>query len=144
MVAVAEITKILGGVPVLKRRVQSVADLEHAVDEGLPKATLEHTVNAVVVDRREALRVRNQVVPPATYKRRKRLLSLEESQRVERLARVIATAFYIWHDHDAARQFLLTPHAWLEHRTPLDVAATDLGARRVEDLLWGLFHGLPV
>jgi uncharacterized protein (DUF2384 family) len=31
----------------------------------------------------------------------------------------------------------------LEGRTPLEVAFTELGARRVEELLWKLFYGLP-
>jgi len=42
-----------------------------------------------------------------------------------------------------ARRFLHEPHAMLEGRSPVSVALTELGARRVEDLLWRLFHGLP-
>jgi hypothetical protein len=32
----------------------------------------------------------------------------------------------------------------LDNQPPLDFAATDLGTRRVEDLLWKLEHSLPV
>lgn len=143
MVAVAEITKVLGDTT-LKRRLHSIADLEHAVEDGLPKSTLDNTVRAIVTDRTEAQRVRNRIIPPATYKRRRSTLNGEESQRVERLARVIATAFYVWDDHAKAQRFMLSNHSLLEGRRPLDVAVTDLGARRVEELLWGLFYGLPV
>jgi uncharacterized protein (DUF2384 family) len=31
----------------------------------------------------------------------------------------------------------------LEGRTPLEVSLTELGARRVEELMWKLFYGLP-
>ncbi len=31
----------------------------------------------------------------------------------------------------------------LEGRPPVSVALSELGARRVEDLLWGLYYGLP-
>jgi uncharacterized protein (DUF2384 family) len=34
-------------------------------------------------------------------------------------------------------------HPLLDGRTPLDVAMTELGARRVEELLWKLFYGVP-
>jgi len=67
----------------------------------------------------------------------------QESERTERLARVVATADYVWDDTDAARRFLHEPHPMLEGRAPLDLALSELGARRVEDLLWRLFHGFP-
>ena len=34
-------------------------------------------------------------------------------------------------------------HPELEGRAPLELALTELGARRVEELLWKLFYGLP-
>ena len=42
-----------------------------------------------------------------------------------------------------AREFLNTSHPLMEGRTPLDVSMTELGARRVEELLWKLFYGIP-
>ena len=59
------------------------------------------------------------------------------------LAAFVATTAYVWNDEEDAREFLSTPHAELEGRAPLDVALTELGARRVEELLWKLFYGLP-
>ena len=56
---------------------------------------------------------------------------------------VVATAEYVWDDAEEARRFLHEPNPLIEGRTPLEVALTELGARRVEDLLWQLFHGLP-
>jgi putative toxin-antitoxin system antitoxin component (TIGR02293 family) len=49
----------------------------------------------------------------------------------------------VWDDEADAREFLNTPHPLLDERAPLDVAMTELGARRVEELLWQLFYGLP-
>jgi putative toxin-antitoxin system antitoxin component (TIGR02293 family) len=144
VIAAKRIASILGGEPVLKRRVRSLTDLARAVAEGLPKASLERTVCHVLPDRREARRVIARIVPPATFKRRKSVLKPEESEKVERLARVIATAEEVWDDEQDARQFLTSPHALLESERPVDVAQTELGARRVEELLWQLMHGLPV
>ncbi len=85
----------------------------------------------------------DRLVPKATYKRRKSFLSPTESERIERLARVIATAEYIWDDSEAARQFLPTPHSLLDQQIPCDVAMTELEARQVEEILWKIFYGLP-
>lgn len=83
------------------------------------------------------------VVAPATFKRRTRLTPAE-SERTERLARVIALADAIWRDEDATRAFRNRSHPMLRDETPLQVARTELGARRVERLLHEVEHGLPL
>ncbi|WP_059414266.1 antitoxin Xre/MbcA/ParS toxin-binding domain-containing protein [Cupriavidus basilensis] len=122
----------------------SFAELDAAVREGLPKAALRESVAHVArsVEQRRALMAR--IVPEATYKRRRERLSPDESEKTERLARIFASANLVWDDEDDAREFLNTPHPLLEGRTPLDVGMTELGARRVEELLWKLFYGIPV
>lgn len=75
-------------------------------------------------------------------KRRTRL-SVAESERTERLARVIAATEYAWNDKEDAREWLTKPHLELSNRTPLESAMSELGARRVEDLLDRLFYGIP-
>jgi putative toxin-antitoxin system antitoxin component (TIGR02293 family) len=56
---------------------------------------------------------------------------------------VMANAEYVWDDREDARRFLTTPHPALRHKTPIDAAMTELGARQVEELLGQIFHGLP-
>ena len=85
-----------------------------------------------------------KVVPQATWKRRTKKLSVDESERTERLARVLAQAEYVWDDRDQAREWMSKPHRELGGCAPLEVARTELGARRVEELLDKLFYGLPV
>jgi putative toxin-antitoxin system antitoxin component (TIGR02293 family) len=84
-----------------------------------------------------------RVVPEATYKRRSRL-TVVESERTERLARVIATAESVWGDADDAKTWLNTAHPELDGQMPLEAAFFELGARRVEELLARLEYGLPV
>lgn len=67
-----------------------------------------------------------------------------DNEFTERVARVIATAERVWDDRDGARRFLLTPNANFEGERPIDMARSESGARRVEELLWQIFHGLPV
>jgi putative toxin-antitoxin system antitoxin component (TIGR02293 family) len=90
------------------------------------------------------LRFIYRVVPEATFKRRKDRLSEVESERTERLARTIATAEFVLTDKEMARQFLINPHPMLNGKSPIETALSELGARQVEQLLFGIFYGLPV
>ncbi|KAF1026354.1 MAG: hypothetical protein GAK40_01261 [Burkholderia plantarii] len=121
----------------------SLAELEAQVREGLPKSALATGIDHVAMDAEARRALRARIIPEATYKRRRDRLTADESEKTERLARVFATAAYVWSDADDARAFLATPHPLLEGRAPLDVALSELGARRVEELLWQIFYGLP-
>jgi putative toxin-antitoxin system antitoxin component (TIGR02293 family) len=135
---------VLGGKPVLRKSVSSIDDLEEIVEEGLPKTALRAAVRRVFVVAREANRYLYRIVPEATYKRRNGRLRSSESQRTERLARVIASAESVWEDQEDAREWLTKPHPELGGRTPMECALTELGARQVESLIDRLQYGLPV
>jgi putative toxin-antitoxin system antitoxin component (TIGR02293 family) len=143
MIPVSYIADVLGGQTILGRRLGSLATLDDAVAQGLPKATLRRTVSRIFASKIEQRRLMNRIVPEATFKRRRDRLSAAESQRTERIARVIANAEYVWGDREDARRFLTTTHPALRGKAPIDTAMTELGARQVEDLLGKIFHGLP-
>jgi putative toxin-antitoxin system antitoxin component (TIGR02293 family) len=144
MIEARRIAEVMGGRSVLGRVVASIEDLEEIVGEGLPKAALRITVCRVFAAGREANRCLYRIVPEATYKRRRGKLRVVESERTERLARVIAAAGAVWEDQDDAREWLTTPHPELGNRTPIECALAELGARQVESLLDRLQYGLPV
>jgi putative toxin-antitoxin system antitoxin component (TIGR02293 family) len=134
------IAEILG----LGASVRTVGELESAVAAGLPKRALERLSARLYEDRRLASAYKFEVVPKATWKRRSKRLSVVESEKTERLARVLAAAEHVWDDREQAREWMSKPHRELNAQTPLEAARTELGARRVEDLLDKLFFGLPV
>jgi len=140
MISPESIAEILG----LGASVRTVGELELAVSEGLPKRALERLSARLYEDRRSASAYKFKVVPQATWKRRSKRLSVNESEKTERLARVLAAAEYVWDDREKAREWMSKPHRELNGQTPLEVARTELGARRVEDLLDKLYFGLPV
>ena len=142
MIRPDDIANVMGGKAILGRTVRSIGELDRTVASGLPKRALRSTAERIASLPAEARRVMYQVVPEATYKRRTRLSRLE-SERTERLARVIAAAEYVWDDREDAREWLLHPHPELGSRTPFESAFTELGARRVEELLDRLFYGIP-
>ena len=143
MIAPDRIAEIMGGLGVLGRRLASIAALSEAVSNGLPKAALRQTVGHIYEDRSERRQLMNRIVPEATFKRRRERLSVAESERTERIARVMAGAEFVWGDSKDARRFMTTPHPALRGRTPLDTAFSELGARQVEEILDRIFHGLP-
>jgi putative toxin-antitoxin system antitoxin component (TIGR02293 family) len=131
---------------ILGLKAEEGADMRHlaaAVERGLPRSALMRTVAraGLTGKARDALMYR--VVPLSTLKRRTRLKT-HESEKTERLARVIALAELLWDDQEAAQEFLNTPHPELDGRTPLECAASELGAREVEDLVMRALYGLPV
>ena len=140
MIQADKIAAVMG----LTSRIHSLSDLTEAVLRGLPKKTLMTTIKHLTHDASMVKIISNQLVPSATFKRRIGLLNTQESERVERLARVYATALDVWDDEEDTRQFLITPHAMLNQKRPMDVAFTELGARQIEAILWNIKYGLPV
>jgi putative toxin-antitoxin system antitoxin component (TIGR02293 family) len=134
---VREVARVMYGAGRGVPQINSIVDLRHLVEEGLPKETLRNTVSRILGPS-EAKKFMNRVVPPATLSRRTKLTS-EESARVERIARVIATAEHIIGED--AREFLTRPHPVLGS-SPLELSTSELGARQVEDLLWRLYYGV--
>lgn len=120
-------------------------DLIGAVLAGLPKQTLTSVVRAATLNASEALAVRRRIIPDATWKRRTVRLSPDESDRTLRLARLVALARHVWHgDSAGAVEFLSTPRAELQGRTPLECSGTDVGSRLVEDCLLGILYSIGV
>lgn len=137
------IGEVLGGRRVLHRPVTSLLELNRAVERGLPKSTLRNVVEHVFDDAAGQRALMHRIVPEATYKRRRERLSPVESERTERLARVVALAEEVWGDRGQARRFLTTPHPELGGKAPLDAALTELGARQAEEIMARILYGLP-
>ncbi|WP_338418462.1 antitoxin Xre/MbcA/ParS toxin-binding domain-containing protein [Burkholderia cenocepacia] len=121
----------------------SLIELEARVSEGLPASALLVCVESVTVSVKVQRTLLAQISSKVIYRRDMRQLTRDESEKTERLARVLAAALHIWGNLSDARQYLATPHMLLNGQTPLDVVLTELGALRVEELLWTLFYGLP-
>ena len=72
----------------------SPARAEQQVEAGLPKASLGAVARHVYGNSPDAAALMQRVIPAATFHRRGEELKPQEGERVERLARVIATAEY--------------------------------------------------
>jgi putative toxin-antitoxin system antitoxin component (TIGR02293 family) len=69
-------------------------------------------------------------------------LKPDESERVARLMRIISRATSVLESREHAREWLNRPLRELGGRSPLQVAATEPGAREVERVLGRIEHGI--
>ena len=123
----------------------SPAFIEKAVERGLPRQALRHVAERLAGgDAARASLLEWGVVPKTTLDRRESQLSPQESERTERVARVFVHARRALGTDAEAREFMVTPHPQLDERCPVDAARTDLGARRIEQILNALEYGLAL
>ena len=139
------IAAVLGGPPVLGREVATMRDLDDAVREGIPKQSLDRVIMLMAprgVGATTVARLRNKIVPRATYQRADRL-NHRVSETTERLARLYALAMFAFQNADQTARFLANPHPELDYRVPCEVALTEVGGREVEEIIERGLHGLP-
>jgi putative toxin-antitoxin system antitoxin component (TIGR02293 family) len=87
------------------------------------------------------------VIPSRTLQHRRsrrEKLTVEESDRVLRVIRVLSLAESVYGGRERALSWLRRPHARLDGRTPLSLLKTDTGSRIVEELLIQIDEGIFV
>jgi putative toxin-antitoxin system antitoxin component (TIGR02293 family) len=130
----------LGGRGVLGREVASEADLAQVVLARIPEQAVAAVQGSSFSDRE----IERFVIPARTcrYRREhKRLLTVEESDRLVRLARVQALAEDVFGDAQKANKWLRQGLGVLNGQAPLELARTEAGIRVLEQMLgkidWG-------
>jgi len=86
-----------------------------------------------------------QVIPLRTLQHRRsrrEKLTVEESDRVLRMARLLSQAESVYGSRERALAWLRRPNPRLRNRTPLEMAHTDTGSRIVEELLVQIDEGI--
>lgn len=134
--------KMLGGAKVLGVEVKSDRDLEKVVTTGLPTDAVTKIIERIFPGETSK---NYELIPRTTLIRRQKqgsTLNVEESQKTERVARVFSFAVEVWGDEAKARDFMTKPHPMLEDRTPFQASLSELGARKVEQLLGRLMLGI--
>ena len=123
--------------------VHSEVDLIERLEKGLTIATVHSLrVRAKLTD----AETYQLIAPRRTLNRREasgQLLSSEEADKAVRVARVTARAQQVFAGQPAyAETWLREPKCSLGDRTPLQLLATESGARVVEEQLAGIEHGM--
>ena len=134
------IAEFLGEEKILHHKLINIKDLEKLTKEGLPKKALQRLASYLAEDK-SISEVIYKIVPEATYKRKARL-SIEVSEKTVRIARLLTIGSYILGSKESAVIFLTKRHKFLDNRKPYEVALSEIGARRVEEILWKIFYGI--
>lgn len=135
------IQDLLGRPPVFERSGSPIA-IARAVRRGLPWGAFEALVSALAISQAELAAKLH--IHSRTLARRKAAGRLEamESDRVFRLARVLAHAVDVFESIERARDWLKTENRALDGQTPLELLDTDAGAHEVDDVLGRIEHGI--
>jgi putative toxin-antitoxin system antitoxin component (TIGR02293 family) len=142
MVKASAVARVLGGKKTLGKRVSSQQDLISAVRRGLRTSTVDAVIEELDAPRAEVLPTLR--IARRTMERRKvtgRLLP-EESERVYRLAKVLAFAESVLGSKEKARHWLNTPNRALGKASPLSLLENEAGVDEVTSVLGRIGFGV--
>ena len=117
--------------------------LHDDIVRGVPARRVQDLIDRDVLPAKAVYRV----VPERTFKRRlakREALKPSEADAVARLLRVTEVAIRVFGDVGFARKYLSLPVPPLGYKIPLELAATDAGAREVEAALMRFAHGIYI
>jgi putative toxin-antitoxin system antitoxin component (TIGR02293 family) len=131
----------LGGEQTFGRTLTSEKDLREAIREGFPPAVVHELMRASGLTLRELANALD--LSPRSLQRRRRSgrLARYESDRLYRLARIIALADEFLGDRERALRWLKHPNRALGGTPPVAALDTELGARQVENILGRIGYG---
>jgi putative toxin-antitoxin system antitoxin component (TIGR02293 family) len=131
----------LGGEQALGRRLASDRDLRDAIRQGFPPAVVEELMRASGLTLKELAAALDLSARSLQRRRRTGRLARYESDRLYRLARIIALASEYLGDHERALRWLKHPNRALGGIAPVTAIDTELGARQVENVLGRIAYG---
>ena len=114
----------------------------NTVEEGVPLDTLADFAEQSGLPMKDLLEV---VIPARTLKHRrarKEPLSLDESDKLTRVARLFDLAVRVWHKPELAKRWLEEPKDRFNGRSPLAMLRTEAGGRLVEEFLIQIDEGM--
>jgi len=123
------------------QRLRTDQDLVTLVEERLPSRAIDALRHSGLTDEE----IYALVVPRRTLthrRARREPLSRDESDRVVRVARVVALCENVFGDPGRGWRWLRDAKRQFQGRAPLDVLATEAGARLVEELLYRMDDGM--
>ena len=131
----------LGGEAVLGRRFTREIDLQATIREGFPQRVIQGLMEAADLSLKELAACLDLSARSLQRRRREGRLARYESDRLYRLARIVALAKSALGGRDRATRWLKRPNRALGGKAPLAVIDTEPGARAVENVLGRIAFG---
>lgn len=135
------VVRELGGEHAMGRPLANDQDLREAIREGFPHGVVERLMQASGLTLKEL--AESLDLSPRSLQRRRRSgrLARFESDRLYRLARVVALASQSLGGAQRAMRWLKHPNRVLGGIAPLAAIDTEVGARQVENILGRIAYG---
>jgi putative toxin-antitoxin system antitoxin component (TIGR02293 family) len=111
------------------------------VRTGVSYETLERLQKGAGLNQVEVATVVGITERTLTRRKQEGRLTATESDRVDRIARLLELATKVLEDEGNARLWMHQPNRGLGGKTPLDLLDTDRGVRAVEDVLMRIEYG---
>jgi len=121
--------------------IRSDQDLAALVEKRLPATTIKSLVSGGLSD----AEVYELIVPRRTLAHRiarHQPLSKEESDKAVRVARITTMAERAFRDAEKAWRWLRKPKRRFAGKTPIEMLATEAGARLVEEMIFQFEYGM--
>ena len=116
-------------------------DLLEEVERGLPTKSYSIIAKALGLTPEEDRLLQVSLRTRARWKQRIRL-DPAISDRLVRLARILALAKNVLENHENAVAWLREPSDALSGRTPLELVTTDIGAEKITNMLYQMEYGI--
>jgi putative toxin-antitoxin system antitoxin component (TIGR02293 family) len=113
-----------------------------AIEKGVPLSALEKFASQTGIEMKGLL---NVVIAPRTLKHRrerKEPLSLDESDRLARVARMYELSVRVFGDPEKAKKWITSPKHRFADRSPLSMMRSETGGRQVEEWLIQIDEGM--
>ena len=135
------VVKELGGQGTFGRPLATDRDLRDAIREGFPYSVIEELMSASGLTLKELADSLDLSSRSLQRRRRSRRLARFESDRLYRLARIVAIAHQNLGDRKRTARWLKQPNRALGGLAPVTALDTELGARQVENVLGRIAFG---
>lgn len=122
-------------------KIRSGEDVASLVEKRLPAASIKALVRGGLYD----AEVYELIIPRRTLAHRiarHQPLSKDESDKAVRVARISAMAEQAFGEPERAWRWLRKPKRRFEGKTPVEMLATEAGARLVEEMIAQVDHGI--
>ena len=136
------VVSVLGGARVVGRSVRSPEDLADRIRKGLPFAALVAVMKGYGISRDVLCTILHLSARNFLRRKEQKRLSPDESDRLYRLARVIAHANRVFEEPDESAEWIHTPNTSLGKQQPLTLLDTDIGVQQVDQVLGRIEHGI--
>jgi len=131
----------LGGPSVLGYEPRTERELQTMIRKGFRQQVVQEVMQSADLTLKELAATLDLSIRSLQRRRQEGRLARYESDRLYRLARILALAKLYIGDKASATRWLKRPNRALGGQVPLEVVDTELGARAVEQVLGRLAYG---